>query len=99
MKKLFLHQKIKTLRLQRNYTQLYMADELNIDVTNYSRIERGKTNISVQRLKKIATILEVDISFLINSNENFSVKNTSETELLQSILNELRQIKNLIEKV
>ncbi len=47
-----LHDKIKVIRLSKNYTQNFLADELDIDVTNYSRLERGESSISVDRLRK-----------------------------------------------
>jgi transcriptional regulator with XRE-family HTH domain len=37
--------KIKNLRELRNYTQAYMADQLNMSVNGYSKIEREETDV------------------------------------------------------
>jgi len=58
--------KIKQLRELRNYTQLYMADNLGMTVGGYGKIERDETDITIGRLKKIAEILETDIAAVLN---------------------------------
>ncbi len=50
--------KIKRLRELRNYTQEYMAGRLGISQRGYSKIESGKSTLSVQRLRQIAEALE-----------------------------------------
>lgn len=50
--------KIKRLRELRNYTQEYMAGRLGISQRGYSKIESGKSALSVQRLRQIAGALE-----------------------------------------
>ena len=54
-------QKIKTIRLQRELTQENLAYDLGITKGAYSKIETDITNVSINRLKEIAKILEVDI--------------------------------------
>jgi transcriptional regulator with XRE-family HTH domain len=96
-----LHNKIKFIRLSKNLTQGYIADELGIDVANYSRLERGETSITVERLKKIAGLLDVDLSILItpddhsSKSESFNQKPVIE-EYLTAILEELRCINSSI---
>jgi len=58
--------KIKQLRELRNFTQSYMADELTLSLSGYSKIERDETDITVSRLKKIAKVLDTDLSTLLN---------------------------------
>lgn len=78
------------MRLSKNYTQNYVADELGIDVTNYSRLERGETQISIERLYKMAKIFETDIcSLLSNVNE---IDETNNQEHLKSIFLELKEL-------
>lgn len=57
---------IRKVRELRNVTQEYMAIELEISQVTYSRIEAGKTKIDIERLIKIAKLLEVDIMRLIH---------------------------------
>jgi transcriptional regulator with XRE-family HTH domain len=61
-------QKIKKLRELRNYTQSYMAIELDMTQQGYSKIEKeGK--LSVDQLDKIAKILQVEAAYILNFNE------------------------------
>jgi transcriptional regulator with XRE-family HTH domain len=47
-----------------------MAFDLNISVTAYSKIERGLTNITLERLHQISKCLEVSMVLLIEYYEN-----------------------------
>lgn len=51
--------KIRSLRRNREYSQEYMALLLNISQNAYSRLENGKTPITVDRLFHICSILQV----------------------------------------
>ena len=88
-----LNQKIKILRLSKNYTQNYMADELGIDPTNYSRLERGESKIPIERLKKIATILGTDINEFLASELKKEELDSNHSLLLHGILIEIRAIR------
>lgn len=63
--------KVKKLRELRNYTQEYMAKELNMTATGYGKIERDESEVTFQKLEKIATILGIKIEDIINFNESF----------------------------
>ena len=86
-----LYNKIKFIRLSKNLTQGYIADELGIDVANYSRLERGETSITIDRLQKIADLLEVEITELI-LNKDTSSDNPQLESYLKEILVELKNI-------
>jgi len=58
---------IRKLRECKNYSQYYLAVKLGISQNAYSKIELGYTNITLNRLIKIAEILEADLIDLINS--------------------------------
>lgn len=90
------HTKIKFMRLSKNYTQSYMADELGIDVTNYSRMERGNAQISIDRLIKIAAILDADVADFIEKNPHSSQDDLS--HVLQEILREIRIIRKKLDE-
>jgi transcriptional regulator with XRE-family HTH domain len=51
--------RIRLLRIEKGLSQENMANDLGISLTAYSRIERGKTNISILRLEQIAEALGV----------------------------------------
>jgi len=69
-------EKIKKLRELKNYTQYYMANELNLSLSGYGKIERDETDISLSRLEEIAKVLEVDLPTILSFDEknvfNFS---------------------------
>ena len=46
------YQNIQEKRLEKNFTQEYMADQLSISQTHYSKIERGIKNITLERFIK-----------------------------------------------
>lgn len=96
---------IKKLRELRNYTQQYLADQLEISLSGYGKIERNETDVSLGRLQQIADILGVDIHgilrfddkhiFNLNNNEvaNGQVNNyySGREELLERIIEQLRK--------
>ena len=68
-------ERIRLERLRLNLSQQNMADELGITVAAYSNLERGVTEISINRLLKIAELLKVPISvFLSIETENINPK-------------------------
>jgi transcriptional regulator with XRE-family HTH domain len=52
--------KLKQLRELKNFTQEYMAQQLGLSTRAYSKIETGETQLTINRLNEIATILGVD---------------------------------------
>jgi transcriptional regulator with XRE-family HTH domain len=77
-----LGQKIKRCRELKNYTQEFLAAELKISQSTYSRIEANQTDITIGRLTQIAKIFGLkgpeDIlcgehtTFNLNHNTNAS---------------------------
>lgn len=62
-----LGEKIKKLRLEKNMTITQLAQKANIAKSYVSSIERNiKINPSIQILEKIAEVLDVSISHLLN---------------------------------
>lgn len=56
-----LGQKIRLLRLSKKITQHQLARLCNFEKASMSRIESGKTNVTVLTLRKISKALETDI--------------------------------------
>lgn len=61
--------KIRVLRRNREYSQEYMALLLNISQNAYSRLENGKTPITIDRLYQICTILQTNPTVLLETEE------------------------------
>ncbi len=49
-------------RLAKGFTQEQLANELGIEISQISRIERGVINTSVTTLYEISKVLNVDVS-------------------------------------
>jgi len=60
---------IRHIREGLNYTQEYLAAKLSISQNAYSKIELGYTKITVERLFQIASILDVEVAELINTDK------------------------------
>lgn len=69
--------KIKKLRELRNYSQEYMAENLGLSQSAYSKLETDQTELSYNRLNKIAELLQVSISDIENFDEKviFNITN------------------------
>lgn len=63
-------QKIKKLRELINLTQEYMADELGITQSAYSKIETGESDVSYGKLERIAQVLEIRPEDIVTFNEH-----------------------------
>lgn len=63
--------KIKKLRELRNYTQEYMAEQLEMSPTGYGKIERDEVDLVYSRLVQIAKILGVKVEDIISFDEKF----------------------------
>ena len=66
-----LNQKIRTIREQNALSQEDMATKMNMSVNGYAKIERGQTNVSVEKLKQIAQVFNVNVAQLLDDNERF----------------------------
>ena len=67
--------KITVKRLEKKFSQNYMASQLNISQSFYNKIENGKTELSVKNLLKIAILLDIDkIEIYQNHKSNSNVK-------------------------
>ena len=62
------HEKIRSLREAKNWSQEEMAKHLNMSVNGYAKIERGETQAYIAKLEKIAEVLGVSLIDLIPQN-------------------------------
>jgi len=51
---------LRSMRIEKNYTQEYISMELNISQSYYGRIENGKADLNISNLYKILLILDTD---------------------------------------
>lgn len=72
-----LGRQIKNLRESKNYTQEYLAKCLDITQRAYSKIENDEVSLSVEKLKRISDVLEVEISAFFDANAKHVYNNLS----------------------
>lgn len=53
---------LRSTRLEKGFTQEHLANELGIEISQISRIERGVINTSITTLYSIAKVLNVNVS-------------------------------------
>lgn len=84
-----LHEKIRVMRQCKGWTQEELAEKLGWAVNSYAKIERGESDIKLDKLKKISEVMGIDIQELIDSNEktifNFA-ENCNSTSLAQGYI-------------
>lgn len=70
-----IHEKIRELRKEKNWTQEDMAQKLGMSVLGYAKVERGESDYQfglenyLAKLMKIATVLNVDLEKLLEEIE------------------------------
>lgn len=70
--------KIKKYRELQNYTQSYMSNQLDISQNTYSKIENGQIKLTVERLQRIAEVLNIPMEeFLKNERQSITFNNSS----------------------
>lgn len=77
-------QNIRKTREYKNYTQEYLAIQLGIDTKSYSNIENGISKLSIDRLLKIADVLEAPPESFLNPSQNFSFSHCSNSGYLNN---------------
>jgi len=70
-----IHEKIRTLRKEKHWTQGEMAEKLGMSILGYAKVERGETDYQLglenylSKIAKIADALGVDVENLIEGHE------------------------------
>jgi len=53
---------IRKFRIEKELTQEYMAQQLSMSVSSYSKLERGQVEITLHRAEQLAHLLGFDLS-------------------------------------
>ena len=96
--------KLRQLRINKGYSQEYMAEILAVSQKTYSNMENDKTSISIEALKRIAEEYRVDILKLL-SDEKIVVQHkifldlSSKQEIIYNHITDelINQLKSRIE--
>jgi transcriptional regulator with XRE-family HTH domain len=72
---------IRKFRELRNITREEMADKLGLSLSGYSKIERSEVDLTITRVQKIAEILKIELSKLMNfdATQIFNMSNNTNT--------------------
>ena len=69
---------IKSIRELKNFTQEYVAERLGMTQAGYSKIEKGITTLTFEKLEEIAVILEIDVTAIIHFKNEWHCEENSE---------------------
>jgi transcriptional regulator with XRE-family HTH domain len=61
------------MRIFRNYSQDYLAAKLHVSQNAYSKIELGRTKVTVEKLLTIADVLDADACALISDDKELKL--------------------------
>lgn len=64
------HEKIRKIRELKNFSQENMAEQLQMSVNGYAKIERGEVGLQMVKLEKIADVLGMDVVDLLTVEKN-----------------------------
>ncbi len=73
-------EKIRYFRDKKGYSQEYMAQKLDISTKTYNSLETEKTKVSLEKVQKIAKLLEIDWLELLSYGEKITQINTGDVE-------------------
>ena len=57
--------RIRSARLEKEYTKDYLGKKLGMSQKSYNRLENGHSELKVKTLLKLSTILEVNVAHLL----------------------------------
>lgn len=77
-----MNSKLLSLRLNKNWTQDYVAEQLGLSQPAYSKLEQGQVKLTVDRAGKLAELYEIEPEYfftndapIVNFNDNSQNKN------------------------
>lgn len=71
---------IRRIREAKGYSQEYVAGKLKISQRNYSKMESGEINISINKLLEICEVLEVEITDILGADGKHVYNNVVSTQ-------------------
>ena len=86
---------IKRIRTEKGIQQKKMASDLGLNQSNYSKIENGKREPSIELINKLSEYLEVSVNDLFNEQEQIPKEVTIENK---NTLEQMKMIEQLDEE-
>lgn len=95
--------KIRKIREIKGFSQDYVATKMNITQNTYSKIERGETSLTINKLLDICNALEVDIKTLMSFDEKMVFTNCTQSgnfgENNTFIFNTIDKVQELYDRI
>ncbi len=92
--------RIRRMREDNKWSQQIIAEQLNISIPAYSKIETGVTDVNLSRLEQIAQLFRTDLSSLFSDDKTIPpVISTEYAKLEKDLLNAEKEIIYLQRKV
>ena len=73
-------EKIRKIRTLKGFSQEFVSEKLKMKQPEYSKIENGKSKITLDVIQELAEIFEIDVIDLINFDESQVFNNTFNQE-------------------
>ena len=80
---------IRAARIQKNLTQEYLADTIDVNVSHISNIENNRVKVSLSTLVQICNALDTTVDYVLSEEYN-----DSSSAIEQEILHELHACSN-----
>ncbi|KOP37672.1 XRE family transcriptional regulator [Flavobacterium sp. WLB] len=85
-----LNEKVKAIRENQKISQSYIAHELGLDQSQYSRREKGQIQFTANEILRLAHLLETPISYLFGEQEEISfvqeIKNKADITISEKLI-------------
>lgn len=78
--KVKIHEKIRILREEKQWSQEEFAAKLGLSVNGYRKIERGETRLNIPRLQQLADVFEMDILELMQNDNTMFYQINNESD-------------------
>ncbi len=88
-------EKLRKLRIEKGYSQEYMAAKLGLSQSAYSKIERGKTKLTIERLESLTEALEASVDEVLQKKMELKIK---DAQIPQALESEVAFLRSLLDK-
>ena len=86
-----LYTSIKAIRISKGITQDEISEKLSMTQGNYTRIESGKTQLTIERIEQLANIFEMSVTALIQYDKDNLTESKGDVEYLLKHIDKLEK--------
>lgn len=81
---------IRKIRVSKEISSEFMAEKLNISISAYSKLENKHTQLTIDRLLTICSILQVSLFEMVDGEKKSVFLSKNEKELYERIIEQLK---------